>query len=96
MDVKYANTIYVRNLCHVVLTTNTPLGMFIPEEDRRLFVMASSVRRGDLGTDYFDRLYGWLNAGGAHAAVRWLLARDLRQFTPTAPPPATAGRSAIV
>jgi hypothetical protein len=100
MTVKYANTIYVRNLCHVVLTTNDPLSMYIPEEDRRLFVMTSPLpdpKRVRVFADgYFDKLHGWLASGGAGYVAKWLAERDLSEFNPTAPPPETSGRAAIV
>lgn len=94
MNLKYANTIYVRNLAHVVLTTNDPLTMYIPEEDRRLFVMTSYS--GKESPEYFSQLYGWLQAGGAAAVIGWLKRRDLIGFKPTEPPPMTEGKRQII
>jgi hypothetical protein len=101
MTVKYANTIYVRNLCHVILTTNDPLSMYIPSEDRRLFVMSSGLtdpkKSGAFAPDYFDKLYQWLyKDNGVEAAIRWLLARDISRAALHAPPPATRGKVAII
>lgn len=94
MTLKYANTIYVRNLSHVILTTNDPLTMYIPPEDRRLFVLSSAVDKPDVA--YFDRLYEWFENGGVGAVVRWLLDRELAAFEPSSPPPMTRGKQAII
>lgn len=100
MTLKYANTIYVRNLAHVILTTNDPLTMYIPEEDRRLFVMTSPLpdpkTSGVFPAGYFDELYGWLDSGGMESVVWWLAERDILNLIPTAPPPMTRGKRAII
>lgn len=100
MNLKYANTIYVRNLMRVVLTTNEPLTMFIPEDDRRLFVMTSPLgdpkTTDDFESGYFDKLYLWLNQGGIDDAAEWLWQRDLSRFDPNAPPKMTAGKAQII
>ena len=100
MELKYANVIYIRNLCHVVLTTNDPLTMYIPSEDRRLFVMTSPLpdpkKTPIFAPDYFTKIHDYLSAGGSHAVIRWLLNRPLSGFNPCLPPPATAGKKAII
>lgn len=100
MDMKHINTIYVRNLCHVILTANEPLKMYIPKEDRRLFVMTSPLpdpKENDVFPDlYFERLWEYLSNGGTESVIFWLLKRDLSCFNPTAPPPMTSGKSAII
>jgi len=100
MEVKYANVIYIRNLCHVFLTTNDPLTMYIPAEDRRLFVMTSPLpdpkKVPIFAEGYFAKMHGYLANGGADAVVRWLLNRPLEEFDPCSPPPITAGKKAII
>jgi len=100
MTLKYANTIYIRNLCHVILTTNDPLTMYIPAEDRRLFVMTSALedpKSVDVFPEgYFDKMHGYLEAGGCDSVIHWLENRDLTKFSPTAPPPMTRGKKAII
>lgn len=100
MTLKYANTIYVRNLCHVILTTNDPLSMYIPPEDRRLFVMSSPLGdpklSGEFSRSYFDDMYEYLYSGGADAAIEWLANRSLKGSVLHAPPPLTRGKSAII
>lgn len=100
MELKFANRIYVRNICHVVMTTNEPLNMYIPPEDRRLFVMNSPLpdpRRSPVfPADYFDEMYAYFERGGIAAVVRWLLDRDLSRFRPGAPPPMTEGKRQVI
>jgi len=100
LEMKYANRSYIRNVCRAILTTNEPLGMYIPEEDRRLFVMTSSLADPKANKvfpeNYFKELYEYLNDGGRDAAIRWLLNRDLGAFDSGAPPTMTRGKRAII
>jgi hypothetical protein len=100
MTIKYANTIYIRNLCHVVLTTNDPLTMYIPAEDRRLFVMTSALEDPKISNDfpplYFDKIHSYLQQGGTEAVIWWLSTRSLQTFGITNPPPMTRGKKAII
>lgn len=100
MTLKYANTIYVRNLCHVVLTTNDPLTMYIPPEDRRLMVMTSPLPDPKVNKvfpeGYFEDLHAYLAAGGTDAVIQWLAARRIWHFSVASPPPMTAGKKAII
>ena len=100
LEMKYANRSYIRNVCRAILTTNEPLGMYIPEEDRRFFVMTSPLADPKVNKvfseDYFKDLYAYLNDGGRDAAIRWLLNRDLGAFDAGAPPAMTVGKRAII
>jgi hypothetical protein len=100
MTIKYANTIYVRNLCHVTLTTNDPLTMYIPPEDRRLFVMTSLLPDPKLNPvfppNYFEDIHRWFDGGGADFVIQWLISRDISRFDAAAPPPMTHGKLAII
>jgi hypothetical protein len=99
MTLKYANTIHIRNLCHVLLTTNDPLSMYIPAEDRRLFVMTSALKDPKTTTifpkDYFNKIHDYLADGGTEAVIEWLYERDISNFRAAAPPPMTRGKQAI-
>lgn len=100
MTLKYMNTLYVRNLCHVILTTNDPLSMYIPPEDRRLFVMTSPLDdpkvSGTLAPAYFVNLYTWLDASGSDSVIHWLLNRPLPPGLARTPPPMTKGKLSII
>jgi hypothetical protein len=96
-NAKYLTPIPVRNLCRVVLTTNSPLSVHMPEDDRRLFILTSGMERNDFGEGYFKELYTWLNKqGGMDAVISWLLKRDISGFEASAPPPMTEGKDQMV
>ena len=96
MSQKYANIIYVRNLAHVILTTNDPLTMYIPSSDRRLFVMTSPLPENGAGVAHFERIHSWLRDGGTDCVINWLLKRDISTLDHAAPPPMTTGKRAII
>jgi len=100
MDLKYHNMIYIRNLCHVILTTNEPLTMFVPREDRRLSILTSTLpdpkTNAVFSKNYFTKLWSFLHGQGTPAVIRWLLERDLSKFDPNIPPAMTEGKRAII
>ena len=78
----------------VCITTNFPdNGLYVNEGSRRYFVATSKVPHKDpsIPTDYFARLYDWLEADGFRHVAAFLRARDLSQFDPKAPPPMNEG-----
>jgi hypothetical protein len=91
VDEKYQNLKYVINVLRVVITTNHPLDLFIPEDDRRMFIMHSRTLKGWQPPEYFAQLGPWCEGeGGAHVQA-FLLSRDIRAFNPKAAPPKTQG-----
>ena len=90
---KYFNPIYIPNVCHVAMTTNDPLSMFIPEGDRRLFVMDTDV--GPREDKYFNDLYDWMRADGLAIVFQWLLDRDLSNFAASTPPVVSSAKEKI-
>lgn len=97
MEVKYANVVYVRNLMHTFLTTNDPLRMYIPAEDRRLFVMTSRVPgAASFDKGYFRSLHKYLRDGGTDAVIRWLLSRDISAMDVGEAPAMTRGKASII
>jgi len=100
MRLLYANIIYVRNLCHVFLTTNDPLTMYIPREDRRLFVMTSPLPDPKINKvfkkKYFEHLWRYLLADGTQNVVWWLKKRSISHFNSADSPAVTRGKTAII
>lgn len=94
MERKYANVVYVPNVMHVFLTTNHALSIYIPEDDRRYYVMDTHVEPMPLEEYY--ALVWWYDSGGAENVARWLAARDLSAFSPAAPPPMTQAKQMII
>lgn len=96
-NAKYMTPIPVRNLCRVVLTTNSPLSVHMPESDRRLFILTSALTREEFEEGYFQKIYHWLKKeNGMAAVINWLLDRDISDFDATIPPPMTEGKEQMV
>jgi hypothetical protein len=94
---KYEKERYVVNVARVFMTTNNYESLFIPEDDRRYFVMHSAVKHGwhleaDL-PDYFAELH----ASGMRAedVNAWLGRRDISRFACGAAPASTAAKKLI-
>jgi hypothetical protein len=96
---KHKKLRYIVNVLRVFITTNDWMAMYIPPEDRRMFIMHSSLEskwhetEGD--PDYFFRLFGWMETGGAAHIAAWLAARDLTEFRPKAQVTKTLGWQSV-
>lgn len=96
---KYQKLRYVINVMRVFITTNDWMAMYIPPEDRRIFIMHSVLPqrwhelRGD--PEYFQRLFAYFEHGGAGHVSDWLRKRDLSNFNPKAQVARTAGWEAV-
>lgn len=96
---KYAKLRHIINRLRVFITTNDWMSMYIPPEDRRMFIMHSSLpqkwheAQGD--PTYFNRFFDWLESGGIGHVAAWLMARDLSNFDPKAQVARTAGWGAV-
>lgn len=96
---KYQKLRYVINVMRVFITTNDWMAMYIPPEDRRMFIMHSTLPqrwhelRGD--PEYFQRLFEYFETGGAGHVSEWLRQRDLSHFNPKAQVARTAGWEAV-
>ncbi len=96
LHMKHMHKIYIKNVMRVFLTTNDYLTMFVPEEDRRLFIIHSSKAQNWAKQPYFEEMFRYLANGGKEAVVNWLLARDISEFKPGATPPMTEGKQQII
>ncbi len=97
---KYRNMRYVRNHMRVVMTTNEWLSLYIPPEDRRMFVMLSPMPKDwhvEAGrANYFSEYWRWLEMGGYEAIANWLIGRPIDRFDPKAESPKTDAWHQIV
>lgn len=99
LEDKYARVRYVINVMRVFITTNDWMSMYIPPEDRRMFIMHSGLQQrwheaaGD--PDYFTRMFTWITDGGWRDVSAWLMRRDLSRFNCKAQVVRTAGWSAV-
>lgn len=83
---KFKSMRHIVNCLRVIITTNDRMALYIPEEDRRYFMMHSPLATGWAPPEYFADLWAWYEAGGLQDAAAWLAARDLSAFNPKAPP----------
>jgi Family of unknown function (DUF5906) len=90
VDEKHLHEYSVVNVTGVVITTNDRTnGLYLPAEDRRHYVAASSRKPADFDADYWNRLYQWYDLGGNEAVAAYLSDLDISWFDPKAPPPKT-------
>lgn len=92
---KYMALRYVINVMRIFITTNDWMAMYIPPEDRRLFIMHSQQPQNWRDKQYFIDLFAWFAAGGEEEVVRWLKKRDISAFNPKAQSAKTEGWQAI-
>lgn len=99
MNDKHVKLRYVINVMRVFLTTNDWMSMYIPAEDRRMFIMHSNLPRkwhlGEQRPDYFGEFFRWMEGGGFRAVASWLAARDVSRFDPKAEAAKTRGWEAV-
>lgn len=92
---KYMMLRYVVNVMRIFITTNDWMAMYIPPEDRRLFIMHSTQPQLWKDQKYFIELFAWFAGGGDAEVARWLMRRDISKFNPKAQSAKTAGWEAI-
>lgn len=99
LEDKYARVRYVINVIRVFITTNDWMSMYIPPEDRRMFIMHSNLQQRwhelEGRPDYFKKMFGWIVDGGWRDVAAWLGRRELKNFDPKAQVARTAGWSAV-
>jgi hypothetical protein len=97
VDEKHLREHYIFNCVGVIISTNYRTdGIYLSEQDRRHFVAWSELRKTDFETGYFDRLWAWLDDGGAEHVAAYLNELDLSGFNPKQTPPKTEAWHAIV
>jgi hypothetical protein len=96
---KYAKLRHIINRLRVFITTNDWMSMYIPPEDRRMFIMHSPLQQKwhevEGRHSYFREFFGWCERGGIEHVAAWLAARDLSAFDPKAQAARTAGWGAV-
>ncbi len=96
---KYAKLRHIINRLRVFITTNDWMSMYIPPEDRRMFIMHSQLpqkwHEAENDPGYFIRLFDWFDSDGINDVAAWLAARDLSTFDPKAQVQRTAGWGAV-
>jgi len=96
---KYAKLRHIVNRVRVFITTNDWMSMYIPPEDRRMFIMHSHLPQNwhqrEGRNTYFNEMFAWFERGGTAHVAAWLSERDLSAFDPKAQVTRTAGWGAV-
>lgn len=96
---KHKKLRHIINVLRVFITTNDWMGMYIPPEDRRMFIMHSTLPQRwwevEGEPEYFMDYFGWLDNGGSDHVAAWLAARDISALNPKAQVERTAGWQAV-
>lgn len=98
MNEKFLNPTYVPNVMRVFITTNDYSSMYIPKEDRRMFIMHSKADREWAGKGYFDKYHAWYRERkkqGCLDVAAWLMQRDISKFKAKVEAPKTEGWKVI-
>lgn len=82
------------NRLGVVAFSNERAAIALPSDDRRWFVLWSHVGRMEEADAL--AMWAWYERGGRDAVAGWLAARDVSAWNPTAIPPLTEAKVALV
>lgn len=95
---KHKPQVAVVNVMGVIYTTNNKTdGIYLPNDDRRHFVVWSGCVKEDFTPDYWSSFWFWLvEEEGWKDVGAFLKELDLKGFDPKAPPPKTEAFYAIV
>ena len=87
VDEKNLREYYVLNCCGVIFTTNKKDSLFIPPDDRRIYVAWSDLTKENFTAEYWKTLWGWYGDGGDRHVAAYLAEADISDFDAKAPHP---------
>jgi Family of unknown function (DUF5906) len=94
---KFIREYYVLNVCRIQMTTNHKTdGIYLPADDRRVYVAWSGATESDFVAGYWNELWSWYEREGFGHVAAYLRTLDVSDFNPKAPPLKTAAFWAIV
>ncbi len=93
VDVKHQRPYEIENFANFIFFTNHEDALKIKNDERRYFIAWSDDRPNP--KEYYIDLFAWERQNRG-VILSWLLSRDLSQFNPSAPPPATEGKLRMV
>lgn len=85
---------YMANRLFVLAFSNDPVPISLASQDRRWFCVWSTAPR--MNSDQAKKIWDWYRSGGFGAIARFLRARDVSQFNPSAPPMWTEFKANLV
>ena len=82
------------NRLFVLAFSNDPVPISLASQDRRWFCVWSTAPR--MNSDRAKKIWDWYRSGGFVAIAKWLMARDVSKFNPSAPPMWTEFKANLV
>jgi hypothetical protein len=82
------------NRLFVLAFSNDPVPISLASQDRRWFCVWSTAPRMDSGKA--KKIWDWYRSGGFACIAKWLMARDVSKFNPSAPPMWTEFKANLV
>lgn len=85
---------FIKNCLRPIITTNDMGSLYMASDDRRMMILHTNSSKRE--TSYYDEYWNWIHGPGPDIVASYLAERDISQFNPKAPPPLTAGKTAII
>jgi hypothetical protein len=82
------------NRLFVLAFSNDPVPISLASQDRRWFCVWSTAPRMD--SSKAKKIWDWYRSGGFACIAKWLMARDVSKFNPSAPPMWTEFKANLV
>jgi hypothetical protein len=82
------------NRLFVLAFSNDPVPISLASQDRRWFCVWSTAPR--MNSDQAKKIWDWYRTGGFACIAKWLMARDVSKFNPSAPPMWTEFKANLV
>jgi hypothetical protein len=82
------------NRLFVLAFSNDPVPISLASQDRRWFCVWSTAPRMD--SNKAKKIWDWYRSGGFACIAKWLMARDVSKFNPSAPPMWTEFKANLV
>jgi len=82
------------NRLFVLAFSNDPVPISLASQDRRWFCVWSTAPR--MNSDQAKKIWDWYRSGGFTCIAKWLVARDVSKFNPSAPPMWTEFKANLV
>jgi hypothetical protein len=82
------------NRVFVLAFSNDPVPISLASQDRRWFCVWSTAPRMD--SSKAKKIWDWYRSGGFACIAKWLVARDVSKFNPSAPPMMTEFKANLI
>jgi len=85
---------HMANRLFVLAFSNDPVPISLASQDRRWFCVWSTAPR--MNSDQAKKIWDWYRSGGFACIAKWLMARDVSKFNPSAAPATTEFKQNLI